>query len=99
MKIELRFTQRSADEVQFAVVVNDKECGQLSMSQADAVTFAKALRSGCMGTDATVCWTGDIDLPEDWVVWHKRSGKERRTLTDRRTCRERRGLEPTSEKP
>ncbi|MBW2108752.1 MAG: hypothetical protein JRI36_08820 [Deltaproteobacteria bacterium] len=99
MKIELRFSPSQGDEVQFAMVVNKTDCGRLSMKKSEAVTFAQTLRAGCAYTDSTVIWTGDIDLPEDWVVWHKRTGKERRTHIDRRTGRERRKLQHTPDKP
>lgn len=90
MKIQFRFVKSDTRYTQCAIVMNDVECGQVSMKMNEAVQFTKAVQLGCSQTQDEFTWTGDIDLPEDWVLWHKRSGLERRHVKDRRSGAERR---------
>ena len=93
MKIHLKFDESDPKDTRFTVVVNDTPCGQLSMMTEDAVRMVDIFKSGCSHHECAFEYSGDLYQSESWVIWRKRSGKERRSGRDRRTGQDRRSGE------
>jgi len=90
MKVHLRFEESNPTSTRFAVVVNETTCGELFMNTEDAVRLADIVESGCSQYQCDFESSGKLFKSESFVVWHKRSGKERRRGQDRRKSQDRR---------
>ena len=88
MDINLRFDESNPDNTRFTVIVNGTSCGQVSMTTEEAVRFQKMVELGCSQNQDDFECSGDLYAPENWILWHKRSGIERRSGKDRRSSTE-----------
>jgi hypothetical protein len=86
----LRFEESNPDNTRFTVIVNGTSCGQLSMTTEEAAGFRKMAELGCSQSQYNFECSGDLYVPENWIVWHKRSGIDRRSGKDRRGGKDRR---------
>ena len=76
-----------------SISLDGSDCGVLSMGEEEAACFSEIVRQGCASFQAEFTSEGDLALREDWVLWHTRSGRERREKKDRRCGLERRSRE------
>jgi len=90
MKILFKFGESNPEETRFAVIVNGKSCGEVSMATKGAVRFQEIVKLGCSETEDVFDSSGELYVPENWVLWHKRSGLERRKSIERRKGQDRR---------
>ena len=96
MKIHFKFEESDPKDTRFTVVIDDTPCGQLSMMTEDAVRMTDIFKSGCSQHQCDFEFSGELYQSESWVIWRKRSGKDRRCgqdrrqSGDRRTCKDRR---------
>lgn len=90
MKVHFKFDESDPKDTRFTVVIDDAPCGQLSMTTEDAVRLADIVKSGCSQYQCDFESSGELYESESFVVWHKRSGKERRRGQDRRKSKDRR---------
>ncbi len=90
MKVHLKFDKSDPKDTRFTVVIDDAPCGRLSMTTEDAVRVADIVKSGCSQYQCDFESSGKLYRSESFVVWHKRSGKERRSGQDRRKSQDRR---------
>ncbi len=90
MEINFRFDESDPTDTRMTVSVNDKSCGQLSLSSEDAARMVEIVQAGCFQKGSEFHTTGELYRSENWVLWHKRSGKERRSGKDRRVGGDRR---------
>ncbi|MGB5991368.1 MAG: hypothetical protein WBG61_03475 [Desulfobacterales bacterium] len=93
MKIHLKFDESDPKDTLFTVVIDDTPCGQLSMMTEDAVRMADIFKSGCSQHQCAFELSGELYKSESWVIWRKRSGKERRSGQERRKGGDRRTVE------
>ena len=90
MKIHLKFEESDPKDTRFSVVIDDMPCGQLSMMTEDAVRMTDIFKSGCSQHQCDFEFSGELYQSESWVIWRKRSGKDRRSGQDRRQGGDRR---------
>lgn len=90
MKVYFKFDESDPKHTRFTVVIDDAPCGRLSMKTEDAVRLADIVKSGCSQYQCDFESSGKLFKSESFVVWHKRSGKERRRGQDRRKSKDRR---------
>jgi hypothetical protein len=90
MKIHLKFDESNALGTRFSLIVNGKRCGEVSMAAEEAVRFQEIVKLGCLQTRDVFGASGELYIPENWVLWHKRSGIERRKNAERRNGQDRR---------
>jgi len=90
MKIHFKFGESNPEGTRFAVIVNGQSCGQVSMATEEAVRFQEIVKLGCSETQDVFKSSGELYIPENWVLWHKRSGIERRESIERRKGQDRR---------
>ncbi len=90
MKVHFKFDESDPKDTRFTVVIDDAPCGMLSMTTEDAVRMADIVKSGCLQYQCDFGSSGELYKSESFVVWHKRSGKERRSGQDRRKSKDRR---------
>ena len=90
MKVHLKFDESDPKDTRFTVVIDDAPCGRLSMTTEDAVRLTDIVKSGCSQYQCDFESSGKLYQSESFVVWHKRSGKERRSGQDRRKSQDRR---------
>ena len=90
MKVHLKFDESDPKDTRFTVVIDDTPCGQLSMMTEDAVRMVDIVKSGCLQHQCTFEYSGELYQSESWIIWRKRSGKERRSGKDRRKGGDRR---------
>ena len=90
MKIHFKFGESNPEGTRFAVIVNGKSCGEVSMATEEAVRFQEIVKLGCSETQDVFESSGELYVPENWVLWHKRSGIERRKSIERRKGQDRR---------
>lgn len=90
MKVHLRFDESDPKNTRFTVIMDDAPCGQLTMITEDAVRLADIVKAGCSQYPCDFESSGKLYGSESFVVWHKRSGKERRSGQDRRKHQDRR---------
>ena len=93
MKIHFKFEESDPKDTRFTVVIDDTPCGQLSMMTEDAVRMADIFKSGCSQHQCAFEFSGELYQSESWVIWRKRSGKERRSGQERRKGGDRRTVE------
>ena len=91
MKIHFKFSESNATNTRFTVIVDGMSRGEMSMSTEEAIRFQEVVKLGCSQNQDEFESSGELYIPEDWVVWHKRSGIERRSGSERRTQQDRRG--------
>jgi hypothetical protein len=90
MKIQLKFDESDPKDTRFTVVIDDTPCGQLTMMTQDAVRMTDIFKSGCSQHQCDFEYSGELYQSESWVIWRKRSGKERRSGQERRKGSDRR---------
>lgn len=90
MKIRFKFSESNPTSTRFTVIVNGTTCGEMSMSTEEAIRFQEVVKLGCSQSQYEFESSGELHIPEDWVVWHKRSGIERRSSAERRNGKDRR---------
>ena len=90
MKIHFKFSESNPEATRFVVIVNGKHCGEVSMATEEAVRFQEIVKLGCSETQDVFESSGELYIPENWVLWHKRSGIERRKSIERRKGHDRR---------
>jgi len=90
MKIHLKFGESNPEETRFALIVNGTSCGEVSMATEEAVRFQEIMKLGCSETQDVFESSGELYIRENWVLWHKRSGIERRKSIERRKGQDRR---------
>ena len=90
MKIHFKFGESNPEETRFAVIVNGTSCGEVCMATEEAVRFQEIVKLGCSETQDVFESSGELYVPENWVLWHKRSGIERRKSIERRKGQDRR---------
>jgi hypothetical protein len=90
MKIRLDFEESDSSKALFSVAVDGEICGELSMPLGKAAIIAEIIKTGAEKEDHELEISGDIPTTQDWVLWHKRSGIERRETNERRSGVERR---------
>jgi hypothetical protein len=93
MNIHFTFKKAASSTWTISVSLDGSECGVLSMGEEEAACFSEIVRQGCASLQAEFTSEGDLALREDWVLWHTRSGRERREKKDRRCGLERRRRE------
>ena len=92
MNIQLEFEASDSTNVLFSVSIDGKNCGKLSMPSEKAAGFVKILQRGAENDSNEFNMSGEIPTSQHWVLWHKRSGIERREMEDRRSGKERRTI-------
>jgi hypothetical protein len=90
MKIHLKFGESNPEGTRFTLIVNGTSCGEVSMATEEAVKFQEIVKLGCLETEDVFESSGELYIPENWVLWHKRSGIERRKRIERRKGQDRR---------
>ena len=90
MKVHFKFDESDPKDTHFRVVIDDVACGRLSMMTENAVRLADIVKSGCLQYQCDFESSGELFKSDSFVVWHKRSGKERRSGEDRRKSKDRR---------
>ena len=90
MKIHLKFGESNPEGTRFTLIVNGTSCGEVSMATEEAVRFQEIVKLGCLETEDVFESSGELYIPENWVLWHKRSGIERRKSIERRKGQDRR---------
>jgi hypothetical protein len=90
MKIHFKFGESNPEGTRFALIVNGTSCGEVSMATEEAVRFQEIVKLGCLETEDVFEFSGELYIPENWVLWHKRSGIERRESAERRKGEDRR---------
>lgn len=90
MKIHFKFGESNPEETRFAVIVNGTSRGEVCMATEEAVRFQEIVKLGCSETQDVFESSGELYIPENWVLWHKRSGIERRKRIERRKGQDRR---------
>ena len=79
MKIHFKFSESNATNTRFTVIVDGTSRGEMSMSTEEAIRFQEVVKLGCSQSQDEFESSGELYIPEDWVVWYKRSGIERRS--------------------
>jgi hypothetical protein len=92
MEIDLEFEASDSVNAHFSVAVDGNTCGKLSMPTEKAARFAEIIQRGCEKESCPFHISGKVPVSQDWVLWHKRSGIERRDVEDRRTGIDRRRI-------
>ncbi len=92
MEIHFNFDESDPDNTRITVSVNGSQCGEISLTTEDANGLTAIVKSGCSQVGCDFDMSGELYKSESWVMWHKRSGKERRSGTDRRSGGDRRDL-------
>lgn len=90
MEIHLEFEESDAADARLSVAIDGTICGLLSMPSEKAVKFAEIVKQGCKMGSGHFNMSGKTPVSEDWVLWHKRSGIERREMEESRSGVERR---------
>ncbi|MBW2318464.1 MAG: hypothetical protein JRF24_07265 [Deltaproteobacteria bacterium] len=90
MKIHLSFSESNSTNTRITVIIDGTTCGEMSMSTEEAIRFLEVVKVGCSQNQDQFESSGELYMPEDWVLWHKRSGIERRRGRERRAEQDRR---------
>ena len=73
-----KYDESNPTSTRITVFINETTCGELSMTTEDAVRIADIVKSGCSQYQCDFESSGELHKSESFVVWHKRSGKDRR---------------------
>ena len=90
MKVQLRYDESDPTDTRFTVVLDGKRTGELSMSTVEAAKIRDIVEAGCARYNCDFESVGELYKSENFVVWHKRSGKDRRSGQERRMGQDRR---------
>ena len=90
IKVHFKLDESGPKGARLTVFIDDAPCGRLSMMTEHAVRLADIVKSGCSQHQCDFESSGKLYKSESFVVWHKRSGKERRSGQDRRKGKDRR---------